>query len=125
MNNVRAQLNLIAQKQVDDLAEKYIENLKKQVVKIIKKRVPIDTEELKDEGISAISYKEGKTYVIDVFVNDLPHSGSRLTMKALGLILNVKDLRRSRSQASNPAGSTTAGWWLEAVEDIKVLLKAS
>lgn len=127
MTNLRVQLNETFKNYLErEFADNFVEDLTQKCLQILKDRVPIDTGALRDDGITGIHYKDGDNFVIDLSVNNLTHpSSSTLRMGTLGIILNLSDKRRSRSQPENPAGSTTAGWWDEAIDDIKKLIGQS
>lgn len=125
MTQFRLQLNQAFKEFIDsEFSESFLDDLTEKCIDIARKRVPIDTHALQEDGIKGVHYKENETtYVVDIFVNDLPHPSTRnLSMGTLGLILNMKDMRRSQSQPKNPEGSTTAGWWDQAWDDIEKLV---
>lgn len=134
MGNLESQINRIEKKFVNKLnkaIDRLSNGIKKDLFKMIQKRVPIDTETLKDEGITIESYENQNGLTIDVFVNDLQLDYGRQSIKAsvLGLILDVgvsrgKDLMRTRSQPRNPARTPTQGWFTEDfIKDVELYLK--
>lgn len=126
MTNLRVQLNESFKHYLEnEFSDSFMEDLTQKCLKILRDRVPVDTHALQEDGITGVHYKEGDSFVIDLSVNNLTHPSSRtLRMGALGLILNLSDKRRSQSQPKNPAGSTTAGWWDEAINDIEEMIKS-
>ncbi|HEY9886011.1 MAG TPA: hypothetical protein V6C96_02000 [Vampirovibrionales bacterium] len=100
---------------------------------MLEKRVPVDTRELQEEGLSVEYRVENNQIIIDAFVNSLQltYSGrTQVRADALGLILDIgfangRELRRTRSQPRNPARTPTQGWFSEDfVQDVKEYLSS-
>lgn len=108
--------------------EKLAKGISKDIRKMLERRVPIDTRQLQQEGLSVEYRIEGDSIVIDAFVNglSLDYSGrNQIRADVLGLILDIgvrgrRQLRRSRSQPLNPARTPTQGWFTEDfTKDVK------
>lgn len=134
MVNLQSQIDRIEKRFTDKLnkaIDRLTKGIKKDLFKLIEKRIPIDTETLKNEGITIENYENQNGIVIDVFVNDLQLDYGRQSIKAsvLGMILDIgvrrgRDLLRTRSQPKNPARTPTQGWFTEDfLNDVKDYLK--
>ena len=121
-------------KRVGEQTRQYIDNvIVPDLVKIFQNRVPIDSEFLKSQ-IKGKSRKQGNAYAVKLYIQDSKHPNGGINTNLLGLILNVGlrekkngniiELKRSKSQPQNPAGSPTEDWWQQAISDCYIYAKA-